>query len=100
MTLSRTTVVNVWLAESDICVEAPSKWANPFAGEHDSTREQIVAQYREWIVGRPDLPAALVELRGKRLGCSCAPLACHGDVLAELANALPEVLADHGRLEQ
>jgi hypothetical protein len=32
--------------------------------------------------------AALPELRGKKLGCWCKPGPCHGDVLAELANAL------------
>jgi len=31
--------------------------------------------------------AALPELRGKVLGCWCAPKACHGDVLVSLANA-------------
>ena len=29
--------------------------------------------------------AALPELRGKILGCWCAPKVCHGDVLVELA---------------
>ena len=29
----------------------------------------------------------LGELRGKRLACYCAPLPCHGDVLAALADA-------------
>jgi hypothetical protein len=32
--------------------------------------------------------AALPELRGKRLVCYCHPLPCHGDVLAELADAV------------
>jgi hypothetical protein len=26
------------------------------------------------------------ELKGKKLGCWCKPNACHGDVLAELAD--------------
>jgi hypothetical protein len=26
------------------------------------------------------------ELRGKILGCWCAPLPCHADILAEVAN--------------
>ena len=30
---------------------------------------------------------ALPELRGRNLVCFCAPAACHGDVLLELANA-------------
>ena len=28
------------------------------------------------------------ELKGKVLGCWCAPQACHGDTLAELANRI------------
>jgi hypothetical protein len=38
---------------------------------------------------RPDLLARVSELAGKRIGCWCKPAACHGDVLAELADALP-----------
>ena len=37
------------------------------------------------LPSRPDLLARLGELRGKALGCWCAPLACHGDVLAGAA---------------
>jgi hypothetical protein len=33
-----------------------------------------------------ELIAALPELRGKRLGCWCAPHPCHGDLLKGLAN--------------
>ena len=32
--------------------------------------------------------AQLPELKGKVLGCWCAPEGCHGDVLAELADSL------------
>lgn len=40
-----------------------------------------------WETTRPDLHAALTELRGRDLACWC-PLSapCHGDVLLELAN--------------
>lgn len=63
-----------------------SKWANPFvmANDSDAERERALSQYREWVVGQPELMASLEELRGKRLGCWCAPKRCHGNVLAEL----------------
>lgn len=65
-----------------------SKWANPFkVGDHRDRREAVTA-YREWLAQRPDLLAAIPELRDKRLACWCFPLLCHGDVLAELANAM------------
>jgi uncharacterized protein DUF4326 len=39
------------------------------------------------IVAQSALMQALDELRGRDLVCWCAPLACHGDVLVELANS-------------
>jgi Domain of unknown function (DUF4326) len=59
-----------------------SKWANPFRIGRDDTRDEVIARYERWLRDeRPDLMAALPELRGKDLVCWCAPLACHGDVL-------------------
>lgn len=67
-----------------------SKWGNPFVLEEDSDaeRERVIVVYRQWLMEQPDLLASLGELRGKRLGCWCAPKLCHGDVLAELADAV------------
>ncbi|MFD9700054.1 DUF4326 domain-containing protein [Lentzea sp. NPDC059081] len=65
---------------------AASPFANPFRPGVDGTREEVVVRYRAWLLDRPDLPARLPELRGRRLGCWCAPLPCHAEVLAELAN--------------
>lgn len=62
-----------------------SKWGNPFRLERESDRPIVLARYRIWLLGEKELLAALPELRGKRLACWCSPLACHGDVLAELA---------------
>lgn len=60
------------------------KWGNPFViGVHGS-RAGVIARYDEWIRGQPALMAALPELRGKVLGCHCAPLACHGSILLAL----------------
>lgn len=44
-------------------------------------------EYRAWLLRRPELMAALRELRGKDLAYWCAPERCHRDVLLELANA-------------
>ena len=82
-----------------VSIGRPSKWGNPYkvayarfggtnwrpVGERLYTQEEAVAKYREYILTRPDLLAALPELKGKVLGCWCKPLPCHGDVLAELA---------------
>lgn len=64
-----------------------SKWANPHHVDAAlGGREQAVEAYRRHLLASKALLAALPELRGKRLACWCAPQACHGDVLLELAN--------------
>jgi Domain of unknown function (DUF4326) len=63
-----------------------SKWGNPFKVGRDGTPAEVIAKYEAHLRSRPDLMAALPELRGKVLGCWCAPNPCHGDVLARLAN--------------
>lgn len=83
-----TTVVHCKRAPYDEYIGRPSKWGNPFVIGRDGTREQVVKQYEEWLRGQPDLMAALPELKDKTLACWCHPLACHGDVLARLVNAL------------
>jgi hypothetical protein len=69
-----------------VYIGRPSKWGNPFEIGKDGDRETVIRKYREWVVTQPNLMAALPELRGKVLGCWCSPKACHGDVLAPLAN--------------
>lgn len=49
-----------------------SKWANPFKVD-DHGREACIEQYRQYINSKPELKNSLVELKGKVLGCWCAP---------------------------
>lgn len=70
----------------DVYIGRPSKWGNPFVIGRDGTREEVISKHRAWLMTQPSLLAALPELKGKVLGCYCAPLACHGDTLMELAN--------------
>jgi hypothetical protein len=73
---------------------AASPLANPFRPGSDGSRAEVVARYREYLLARPDLLALLPELRGRRLGCWCAPLDCHANVIAELADTLTDAPAD------
>ncbi len=75
----------------DVYIGRPSKWGNPYVIGRDGTRAQVIAKYRDWVLRRPDLLAALPELHGKTLGCWCAPQPCHGDVLAALARGIQEI---------
>lgn len=70
-----------------------SIWGNPFRVGRDGTREQVIIAYERWLLRQPDLLARLPELRGKTLGCWCAPQPCHADVLLRLANAAGDRMA-------
>lgn len=86
-------VVHCKKEKFDVLIGRPSKWGNPFTDIKDKktmaefvvgTREEAIEKYREWILTQPKLMADLHELKGKTLGCWCAPKLCHGDVLIEL----------------
>lgn len=82
--MSETRVVNKRQEPYDVYIGRPGKWGNPFVIGKDGTREEVIAKYRDYVLAQGHLLYSLEELRGKRLGCWCAPLPCHGDVLVEL----------------
>jgi Domain of unknown function (DUF4326) len=70
----------------DVYIGRPSKWGNPFEIGKDGTRYEVIEKYREYIKTAFTEEEIIKELKGKVLGCWCAPEECHGDVLAEIAN--------------
>ena len=83
--------------ENTVYIGRPSKWGNPFTHKdlHPNdkvpttrvgSREESIARFKNYLLNNPTLMASLHELKGKDLACWCAPYACHGDVLMELAN--------------
>jgi hypothetical protein len=84
--MSHRLVVHKNKSAFDVYIGRPSKWGNPFVIGKDGDRDTVIAKFKHWLHTQPQLMAALPELKGKRLACWCAPLACHGDVLAQLAN--------------
>jgi len=78
----------------DVYIGRPSKWGNPFSHLDNTladfkvaTRDEAIDKFEEWLLTQPELLAAVkTELRGKVLGCWCAPKKCHGDVLLRLVN--------------
>ncbi len=89
----QTRVVHCKRSTYDVYIGRPSDWGNPFSHKPGTlakfkvaTREEAVEAYRKWILNKPELLARLDELRGKVLACWCKPLACHGDILAELCD--------------
>lgn len=73
-------------SQSDVYIGRPSIWGNPFIiGDH-GTRAEVIEKYRQHILNSPELLKLIPTLKDKVLGCWCKPDACHGDVLAELAD--------------
>lgn len=92
-----TAVRNQTKEEFDISVGRGGPWGNPFKighGPNGLSREEVIDKYKEYfekeILQDPEKHAALLSLRGYRLGCFCKPLACHGDIIAAYLNSYDE----------
>jgi len=93
--MAETKVVHCKKDAFDIYIGRGSIYGNPFTHIKDretkaefvvATRSEAIESYREWIKSQPNILQKLETLRGKRLGCFCAPKTCHGDILVELLN--------------
>jgi Domain of unknown function (DUF4326) len=61
-------------------------WGNPWKAGRDGTRAEVIERYERYVLSEPRMLERLPELRGKTLGCWCAPKPCHADVLLRMAN--------------
>jgi hypothetical protein len=85
--MSKTRVVNRRKESYDVYIGRGSKWGNPFRLGRAGTREEVIKKYEDWIIHNDVLMQDLHELKGKKLGCYCKPLRCHGDILVKLIEA-------------
>lgn len=83
---SPTRVVHCKRDEYDVYIGRGSPYGNPFRIGPDGDREAVIAKFEQYLSGRPELLALVPSLKGKRLGCFCAPRACHGHVWARYAD--------------
>ena len=71
----------------DVYIGRGSPFGNPFRIQQGRTREQAIELYRQMMKKRmlsdDEFADEVCSLKGKRLGCFCKPLACHGDVIVE-----------------
>ncbi len=81
-----TTVVNIKQDEYDYYCGRGGVFGNPFVVGRDGSRDECIEKFRDWVKTQPAILAKLPTLKGKRLGCFCAPQRCHCEVLAELAD--------------
>lgn len=69
-------------------IDRRSEWGNPFEMPADGDRGAVIRNYEtHYLPNKPSLLSKIDGLRGKALGCWCAPEPCHGDVLAALVMA-------------
>lgn len=82
-------VVNKRWEPHQVYIGRGSVLGNPFPINEDigDTRDAVIKRYRLWLwkqIGDGKISIAyLRSLNGKTLGCYCAPLPCHGDVVVE-----------------
>lgn len=93
-----TVVVNMKQSPYDVNIQRGSRWGNPFKIGVDGTRVEVIAKYYVYIlemIKRGNITLdELMNLKGKRLGCTCKPKLCHGDVLVELINLVDSPFYD------
>lgn len=87
-------VVHCKKSRYEVYIGRPSLFGNPFVIGKDGSRFVVLEKYRKYLTERIDADKEFAEavrlLRGKVLGCWCVPMACHGDILLEIANNVPQ----------
>lgn len=82
-----TRLVNVTYDKCDVYIGRGSPFGNPFVIGVDGDRAEVIRKYsihlQERLKIEPAFEKQLLRLAGKTLGCHCAPMACHGQVLVE-----------------
>lgn len=69
-------------------IDRKSIWGNPFILGDDGDRDTVCDAYANiYLPHKPRLLAEVSDLKGRALGCWCAPARCHGDHLARLATS-------------
>lgn len=87
-------VVHCKRSEYGVLIDRTTIYGNPFVmqrgrkGERERVMQAFEGYARKRIERDPEFREAVKALLGRVLGCWCAPLACHGDVLLKLAEEL------------
>jgi len=70
----------------DVRIDRRTLLGNQFHIGRDGSRAEVIAKHMaewRWLLANPETRGwaltMLREMKGKRLGCHCKPLACHGD---------------------
>lgn len=91
-----TEIINLHKEEYDVYIGREGKgqsgyFGNPHTGPDKEANVKLYkAYFHDRIKTDKEFAQRILKLRGKILGCFCKPRPCHGDVIAEYLNALPE----------
>lgn len=91
-------VVNKYNSDFDINIQRGTIWGNPYSvGEYGKEAIPLFKIYFIKMIKDGKISKNHLEvLRGQRLGCTCSPLSCHGDIIAKIVN---KVFKDEFNLE-
>lgn len=82
--------VNKYSSEYDVNIQRGTIWGNPFSVEEHG--DQAIPKFKQYFIDLVRTKAItkdhLEVLRGQRLGCSCKPNPCHGDIIALVVNKI------------
>ena len=98
--MPETRVVNIRHSKCDQLIDRTTIFGNPFP-EWKWGREECVRRFETYFWDRierdPAWKAEVLAIREKdsggvvRIGCHCAPLDCHGNVIADYLNSYDEI---------
>lgn len=83
-----TGLVNIKKGRCEVYIGRGTPFGNPYViGENAQTREDVIRLYRAYFYERlkkePEWKAKVDKLKGRVLGCHCAPLPCHGNIIID-----------------
>jgi hypothetical protein len=85
--MTETTVVDRRRQPWDVYIGRGSPFGNPYPITHEVSREQVLRWYKQDFIKKIEKDEVfrhqVLSLKGKRLGCYCKPLPCHGDIIKE-----------------
>ncbi|WAX13760.1 hypothetical protein ECO07P4_00233 [Escherichia phage ECO07P4] len=80
-------VVNKYKSDFDVNIHRGTFWGN-YVGKDAGSREVAIELFKKDFIRRIKsgeiTKAHLEPLRGMRLGCTCKPKPCHGDIIAHI----------------
>lgn len=83
-------VVNKYQSDYDINIQRGTMWGNPYSKEEygDKAIPMFEKRFIHLIKTKQITKNHLEPLRRMRLGCTCKPLSCHGDIIAKVVNKI------------